>query len=186
MQQESDKAMASEQRAKSDMEHEALLRLQAVEQASSASRAEEETKAAKAAAEAVIETLRVQVRHDYLEAHRLAHCFRNTYFRDRTFRTSKLEARQSKTARELDWHLDTYRSMIIVLDFQRVTRENVGAGLNNERLCRSDGCWVNLIPRLHQCGKSTYVYPKAIGENYARGSIRGENIVHVRMRIRRR
>ncbi|CAM9287411.1 unnamed protein product [Ectocarpus sp. 6 AP-2014] len=61
VQQESDKALASEQRAKSDMEHEALLRLQAVEQASSASRAEEEAKAAKTAAEAVIETLRVKL-----------------------------------------------------------------------------------------------------------------------------
>ncbi|CBJ26609.1 expressed unknown protein [Ectocarpus siliculosus] len=61
VQQESDKALAQEQRAKSDMEHEALLRLQAVEQASSASRAEEEAKAAKTAAEAVIETLRVKL-----------------------------------------------------------------------------------------------------------------------------
>lgn len=95
MQQESDKAMASEQRAKSDMEHEALLRLQAVEQASSASRAEEEATAAKAAAEAVIETIREQVRHDYLEAHRLAHRFRNSYFRDRNFRTRELEACRS-------------------------------------------------------------------------------------------
>ncbi|CAM9942479.1 unnamed protein product, partial [Ectocarpus fasciculatus] len=60
-QQESDKAMASEQRAKSDMEHEAVLRLQAVEQVSSASKAEEEAKAARAAGEAVIETLREQL-----------------------------------------------------------------------------------------------------------------------------
>lgn len=61
VQRESDEAMASERRATSDMEHEALLRLEAVERANSAQTAEEEAREARASAEMLAESLRIQV-----------------------------------------------------------------------------------------------------------------------------
>ncbi|CAM9747976.1 unnamed protein product [Scytosiphon promiscuus] len=61
VQRTSDKAMASEERAKSDMEHEALLRLQANERAAAAERAEREAREARASAELLAESLRIQL-----------------------------------------------------------------------------------------------------------------------------
>lgn len=61
MQLESDEAMASERRAKSDMEHEALARLEAIERANSAQTAEKEAREARASAEMLAESLRIQV-----------------------------------------------------------------------------------------------------------------------------
>lgn len=53
--------MESERRAKSDMEHEALLRLEAAERAASAEKAEEEAKEARRSAEMLAESLQIQV-----------------------------------------------------------------------------------------------------------------------------
>lgn len=53
--------MASERRAKSDMEHEALARLEAIERANSAQTAEKEAREARASAEMLAESLRIQV-----------------------------------------------------------------------------------------------------------------------------
>lgn len=55
-------AQAAERRANSDMEHEALLRLEQVERASTAERAEEEAREATASMELVAESLRARVR----------------------------------------------------------------------------------------------------------------------------
>jgi len=56
-----EEATASVRRAKSDMEHESLLRLEAVERANSSTRAEEESRAARESAEMLAESLRIQV-----------------------------------------------------------------------------------------------------------------------------
>eukprot|EP00903_Cladosiphon_okamuranus_P019787 g18189.t1 len=61
VQQEYNEAMASERRTKSDMEHESLLRLEAVERANSAQTAEEEAREARASAEMLAESLRIQL-----------------------------------------------------------------------------------------------------------------------------
>lgn len=61
MQQEALHAMTSERRAKSDMEHEALLRLEASERASCAERAKKEAQEAKESVELEAESLRAQV-----------------------------------------------------------------------------------------------------------------------------
>lgn len=53
--------MESERRAKSDMEHQACLRLEATERATLAERAEQEAKGARASAEMLAESLRIQV-----------------------------------------------------------------------------------------------------------------------------
>lgn len=53
--------MASTRRATSDMEHEALLRLEAVERASTSERARDEAKEGRMAAEVEAESLREQV-----------------------------------------------------------------------------------------------------------------------------
>lgn len=53
--------MESERRAKLDMEHEALLRMEATERAASAERAEEEAKGARASADMLAESLQIQV-----------------------------------------------------------------------------------------------------------------------------
>lgn len=45
------------------MEHEALLRLEAIERANTAQTAEEEAREARASAEMLAESLRIQVRH---------------------------------------------------------------------------------------------------------------------------
>ncbi|CAM9137313.1 unnamed protein product [Hapterophycus canaliculatus] len=58
---ESDKARASEERAKSDMEHEALLRLEAIERATAAERVGQEAREARASAELLAESLRIQL-----------------------------------------------------------------------------------------------------------------------------
>ncbi|CAM9595393.1 unnamed protein product [Pylaiella littoralis] len=60
-QRESAKAMESERRAKSDMEHQACLRLEATERATLAERAEQEAKGARASAEMLAESLRIQL-----------------------------------------------------------------------------------------------------------------------------
>eukprot|EP00752_Nemacystus_decipiens_P017112 g15328.t1 len=61
VQRASDEATASEKRAKSDMEHEALLRLDAVKRANSAQTAEGEAREARASAEMLAESLRIQL-----------------------------------------------------------------------------------------------------------------------------
>lgn len=61
MQQEALNAMTSERRAKSDMEHEALLRLEATERASCAERAEKEAREAREVVELEAKALRAQV-----------------------------------------------------------------------------------------------------------------------------
>lgn len=61
VQQESDEAAAAEKRIKSDLEHEALLRLEAVARANSAQTAEEEARETRASAEMLTESLRIQV-----------------------------------------------------------------------------------------------------------------------------
>lgn len=61
VQRESDEARAAEKRARSDMEHEALLRLEANERAAAAERAEQGARKARASAELLAESLRVLV-----------------------------------------------------------------------------------------------------------------------------
>lgn len=68
MQQEALHAMTSERRAKSDMEHEALLRLEASERASCAEKAEKEAQEAREAIEQEAESLRAQV--PYIHDHK--------------------------------------------------------------------------------------------------------------------
>lgn len=61
MQQEALHAMTSERRAKSDMEHEALLRLEALERASCAEKGEKVAQEAREGVELEAESLRAQV-----------------------------------------------------------------------------------------------------------------------------
>lgn len=58
---ETEQIKLAERRAQSDMEHEALLRLEALERAGEAEQAESETREARAAAESEAESLRAKV-----------------------------------------------------------------------------------------------------------------------------
>lgn len=54
--------------------------------------------------------------------------------------------------------IGTFIHMSVVLDFQRLNREDPGAGLNNERLYTSDGCWVNPHSEVEISGSRAPVY----------------------------